>query len=92
MKYGIYSVRDKLSGYLNMFLEKSDAHATRNFSIIVNDDTSVISSCPGDYDLYRIGSFDTDSGCLSGDKPEFVVSAGSLWNSKDSISVKEDNK
>lgn len=91
MKYGIYSVRDKLTGYLNISLERSDALAKRSFGIIVGDSDSVIGRNPGDYDLYRLGSFDTDSGDIHVDIPEFVVSASSLCYDEIS-SVKEDRR
>lgn len=91
MKYGIYSVRDKLTGYMNISLERSDALAQRSFGIIVGDSNSIISCNPGDYDLYRLGSFDTDSGDIHADLPEFVVSASSLCYDEIS-SVKEDKR
>ena len=55
MKYGIYSIRDKLSGYMNIFLERSDVLAQRGFSTVVNDCGSAIYCNPGDYDLYKSG-------------------------------------
>ena len=76
MIYGIYSVRDKLSGYMNISLERSDALAKRSFGIIVGDSDSVIGRNPGDYDLYRLGSFDTDSGDIHADIPLIVAVAG----------------
>lgn len=85
MMYKIYSVRDKLSGYMNIFLERSDALAERGFSAVVNDSSSSIYCNPGDYDLYKLGSFNTDSGVIIADNPDFVCSASSLFNG-----VKED--
>lgn len=85
MKFGIYSIRDKLSGYMNIFLERSDVLAQRGFSTVVNDCGSAIYCNPGDYDLYKLGSFDTDSGVITANNPDFVCSASNLFNG-----VKED--
>ena len=60
MKYGIYSVRDKLSGYMNISLEKGDAIATRSFTTLVNTPDTVLFANPGDYDLYKVGEFDSE--------------------------------
>lgn len=85
MKYGIYSIRDKLAGYMSLTLEKSDAIATRGFTTLVNTSDTVLSANPGDYDLYKVGEFDSESGVIESCVPSFVCSGGSVFDS----SVKE---
>ena len=64
MIYGIYSMRDKLDGYMGLKLEGNDNVAIRNFSILVNDPSLSVSYNPDDFDLYKVGTFDSDSGEL----------------------------
>lgn len=61
MKYGIYSVRDILNGYGALMCDHNDQTASRNFRLAFRGSPSVD---PRDYDLFRVGQFDTDSGEL----------------------------
>ena len=88
MKFSIYSVRDKLSGYLNISLERGDALATRNFTTVVNSPDTVLFANPGDYDLYKVGEFDSESGIIESCVPSFVCSGSSVFD----YSVKEAKK
>lgn len=88
MKYGIYSVRDKLSGYMNISLERGDAIATRSFTTLVNTPDTVLFANPGDYDLYKVGEFDSDSGTIESCVPSFICGGSSVFD----YSVKEDKK
>lgn len=71
--YPVYSVRDNKVGFGNPMLDNNDATATRNFSYALQ--SGVMSHAPQDYDLYRIGIFDPESGMITCDKaPEFIIS------------------
>lgn len=61
MKYNVYSVRDVLNGFGSPICDFNDKTAIRNFRSAFRNGSSVD---PRDYDLFRIGSFDTDSGEL----------------------------
>jgi hypothetical protein len=74
MKYGIYSVRDKLSGYMNISLERGDAIATRSFTTLVNTPDTILFANPSDYDLYKVGEFDSESGTIESCVPSFICS------------------
>lgn len=79
MIYGMYSIRDSKTGFMAPIAENNDAVATRNFSNAVGQPNSVLGSHPGDFDLYKVGLFDSDSGIMTElSAPEFVVSATSL--------------
>jgi hypothetical protein len=73
MKFSIYSVRDKLSGYMNISLEKGDAIATRSFTTLVNTPDTVLFANPGDYDLYKVGEFDSESGTIESCVPSYRI-------------------
>lgn len=73
MIVNVYSMRDAKVGYLSPTFELNDAIAIRNFKFALSDSKTVIGANVGDFDLYRIGSFDTDTGRILGcEPPEFV--------------------
>lgn len=79
MKYGIYAVRDKLAGYMNLAIEGNDAIACRSFGTLVNSGNSVLSASPSDFDLYKLGSYDSESGSIESCTPSFVCSGSSVF-------------
>lgn len=79
MKYGIYSVRDNKVGFGAPFVDISDQTAIRGFAFAVNQKVEVMSFAPQDYDLYRVGSFDTEKGeVVPENVPQFIASGTSL--------------
>lgn len=61
------------------FFAVSAGAAVRSFSDLVNDPNTTVGRHPSDYVLYRVGSFDDQSGSLSRtDLPEHVSDASSL--------------
>lgn len=71
-----YAMHDRLNGYFNIFMDKSDEIAKRGFisTFKAADVGSLFYSCPEDYSLYRLGEFDTESGKFSPlPTPEFLV-------------------
>lgn len=90
MKFGVYSIADALTGYMRPTVEQNDAVAMRNFraAILQVRDGNVLHCDPQDFTLYKIGTFETDSGELSGHAPVPVVTGMSVM--LDSLN-KEDN-
>lgn len=80
MIYPMFVIRDSKIGYLTpIMLENNDATALRNFSTMLADDHSVIKLHASDFSLYRIGSFDTESGIVDSlDAPLFIADAVSI--------------
>lgn len=78
MTYGIYSVRDNKVGFGAPFVDMSNQTAIRGFAFAVNQKSEVMSFAPEDYDLYRVGSFDTEKGEVEHCMPEFLVSGVSM--------------
>lgn len=65
MKYGLYVIYDKKSGYLNPMTDLNDATAMRNFQHATMNHESTMYSHGSDFELYRIGEFDSSSGIIS---------------------------
>lgn len=79
MILSVYSVRDRLVGFLTPVLEQNDAIAMRNFSMACDKsshDSTLMTWKPSDYSLYRIASFDSDSGLISPVSPPELVCSG----------------
>lgn len=73
MKYGLYSIRDSLNGYGTPLCDFNDSTAKRNFqSAFIAHKVAT----PGDYDLFRIGSFDVDTGCISPEANPVLIMRG----------------
>lgn len=75
MKYGVYSMRDAKVGFTQIMLEQSDEIATRNFAYAMRRPDTVYQEFTQDFDLYRLGHFDTESGLFDlHTVPELVIS------------------
>lgn len=79
MKYIAYSLRDKVSGeFRDLTLNVSDDVAKRDLSYVVNNDTR-FQFMSKDFELYKLGIFDTKTGVFEQFNPiEMVVQADQL--------------
>lgn len=75
MILAVYSIKDSKSGYFQPTFELNDAIAMRNFEHACQNTQSLFFTHPADYSLYRIGTFNTDSGLLTKCDPEFICDA-----------------
>lgn len=64
MKLGIYSIKDKLTGFMNITLDQNDYSAIRNFEHAVTRVDSLFYSHPEHYSLYKLGWFYTSDGVI----------------------------
>lgn len=64
MIYGIYSMRDKHTGFVSPTFDLNDQTASRNFSMALTKSDGILGFAPSDFDLYCLGSFDTDTGVI----------------------------
>lgn len=79
MEYNIYSIKDELVRFNQLFCMTSDDEAKRTFGLLANDPNSEISKSPADYALYRLGTFNNETGKVTGlDLPVMIVRANSL--------------
>ena len=74
MTLNIYAIRDAKSGFMSPTFELNDAVAMRNFEHACLNSDSLLFSHFEDFDLYRIGAYDTDTGCISAVPHSFVCS------------------
>lgn len=66
----LYSVRDDLNDFGSVFTAPSDGFAKRDFASAVNNPgPSAVSYSPKDFALYKLGTFDSETGVV---KPEAV--------------------
>lgn len=80
MKLKAFSIRDTKAEVFNTpFFLKTHGEAERSFKNLLNDQQSMVSKYPEDYDLYYIGDYDQDSGQLGAlDTPQHIVKAVQL--------------
>lgn len=64
MVLGIYAIRDAKVGFLTPTVEQNGRVAIRNFSHAVVNSQSVLSSYAKDFALYRLGTYDNDTGAI----------------------------
>lgn len=80
METQVYTIRDAKTGiYSKPFHAVNEPDAIRSFAQVVKDPRSVIATSPEDYDLYKVGTFDDQTGiftCLA--TPEHRVKAVTL--------------
>lgn len=62
MKMGIFSIKDLKSGYQQIFLSANEAVAMRDFGSICNKPDTQYNNFPTDYELWKVGEFDTETG------------------------------
>lgn len=76
MIYPVYSVRDLKGDFYAPRIDQNDDSCVRWFSMTVNTPETMLNFSPGDFQLFKIGEFDSVSGCLIPlDLPQLVVSA-----------------
>lgn len=64
MIYTVYSIKDTKTGYLQPMFDLNDASAQRNFEHATRDTNSLMYTHGSDFELFRIGEFDSESGNL----------------------------
>jgi hypothetical protein len=77
MKLGMYAIKDAKTGFMTPTVDANDASALRNFEHAVNQPDSLLNSHPNDFSLFKLASFDTDSGVCEVLPVPFVVADAS---------------
>lgn len=79
MIYGIYAIRDAKTSFMPCNVDYNDASAVRNFEHACKAPDSLMASHPADYSLWRLATYDTDSGVISPESaPVQLADAASL--------------
>lgn len=82
MDWTVFSICDgKAGSWLPPFFARSEGSAIRSLMNALSDVNSDFSKYPEDYTLYRIGTFNDDSGSLDGYSPVAVVRCAVLAQS-----------
>ena len=76
MTFGIYSICDKLTGFMTPTVDLNDASAMRNFEHAVLSPGSLLNSHSEDYSLCCVGTFNSDTGEVEPLNPVKVVVSG----------------
>ena len=71
MNYPMYSIRDIKTCFLAPNCDQSDQSAIRNFAYAIND-KGVMNYSPKDFDLYKVGEYDSETGVITGCLPELI--------------------
>lgn len=81
MKYGIYSIKDHKFQFGEPITSPDDATAKRYFAMLVNNatGTNMLNFAAADYDLFKVGTFDSENGQVDSCWPvEFIVNGSSV--------------
>lgn len=77
MKYGIYSIRDAAASVFTApTIDLTDESATRGFYQAVSNSDTVMKFTPSDFALYRIGTYDVESGTIEPENPPVMLVSG----------------
>lgn len=77
MIYGVYSIFDTKTGFMTPTIEVNDDSAIRNFSHAVVNSDGILYSFSQDFQLYRIGDFNSDTAALGQCSPTKLLITGS---------------
>lgn len=80
MVLGVYCIRDKKSTFMSVTVDQNDNVAVRNFAHAVMNSNSVMTSHKEDFELYRIGDWDNESGRISSYDVLSLIAEGGQFN------------
>lgn len=84
MKLNLYVIRDQRTTYMTPSVDYNDASAVRNFEHAVLNKDSLFNSHAEDYSLYRIGTFDNETGRISAEEmPVLILDGKDFGNFKE---------
>ena len=78
MIYGVYAIKDAKTSFMPCNVDYNDASAIRNFEHAVMAPDSLMRSHPADYTLYRLGSYNTETGIIVSADPQQIADAASV--------------
>lgn len=76
MIFGVYSIRDVLTGFMTPVLEQNAASAMRNFRMACSRSESLMNHAPSDFSIYHIADFDSSTGIITPISPIQIVCVG----------------
>lgn len=88
MKLGIFSIKDLKSGFQQIFLSANEAVAMRDFGSVCNKPDTNYNQFPADYELFKVGEFDSELGISNTDITR-LVSATAYVKTMDTATPQE---
>ena len=83
MMLKVYSIFDSAAGvYQRPFFCLADGEASRAFEDLAGDSEHPVGKHPGDYRLFRIGTYEDVDGVIVGSAPVSIVGAHELVSDK----------
>lgn len=80
---GIYCVRDERVGFMSPTMDTNDQTATRNFEFALSRAESIMHTHKGDFSLFRLGTFNTETGEIVLESiPKIIVRGNDYAESK----------
>lgn len=76
MKMNVYCIQDVKTGFMTPTIDLNDQAAARNFASAVMQSQGVLFTHHEDFRLYRIGTFDQETGLLDPIVPIQLISDG----------------
>jgi len=77
MIVNVYAVFDSVAKiYLPPWVQANDGLACRSFVHAVNDRSNQLGQFPADFSLYRVGTFDDQTGVLEAEVPPHALGSG----------------
>lgn len=67
MKTGIYAIKDACNGFNVTFNASNNSSAMRMFSEWCQNENSMYNKYPNDFDLYKLGDLDEETGNINPD-------------------------
>lgn len=80
MKYPMYSIRDLKTTFQSPMLAMNDSDAIRSFDSLVRFEAPY-KHHPQDFQLFRVGEFDLESGLILPEQPAFLIYDGGSYAS-----------
>lgn len=62
MTYGVYGYRDNKFAFGPIWMDQNDEVAQRGFAFMINNREGIFNFAPADFDLFKIGTFDSETG------------------------------
>lgn len=77
MELKVYSIRDSKGEVFNQpWFSRSHGEAERHFTLLTQDEKSLLSKYPEDFDLYYLGTYNDQTGLIKSlDTPQHLIKA-----------------
>ncbi len=90
IKYGVYVVKDLKTTYMTPMIDNNDESAKRGFmNAMLNPANTVFRMNPQDFELYRIGYYDSETGVIEPCDKELICTGGVVVHDSQTTEVSD---